>query len=193
MTRCGEPNQSRTMWRSAQHPDGWSLEQSRNAAVRAVVVHPLVVGVEPVVDGTDPFRDGRGVGVAGSPGQLAVRHLAAPWLKAVTSPAKGASPRSTRSRSTATKSCSGTLSCAKSDGSTIGPRPSPARAASIASSVMRRQVLEVSAPTGAHDVGVVRRRRDRTASDRPDLARTAPSPSSPPGPGSRPGPRSRPR
>ena len=35
----------------------------------------------------------------------------------------------------------------------MGRTPSSARAASIASSVMRRHVLDVSAPTGAHTSG----------------------------------------
>ena len=82
------------------------------------------------------------------------RHPVVPWRRGwSTSPAKGASPRSTRSRSMATKSCSGTLRRGKSDGSTMGRRPSPARAASIAASVTRRHVLDVSAPTGAHTSG----------------------------------------
>ena len=41
----------------------------------------------------------------------------------------------------------------KSEGKTMGRRSSRARAASIASSVMRRHVLVVSAPMGAHAAG----------------------------------------
>ena len=110
---------------AARGPSAAAIGQAR---ARPVLVHPLVHGVEPVVDGADPLRRRRGVVLPGSGGSA--RWSAPFWVvrsRVVLSPANGGKPRSTRSRSTATNSCSGTLRCAKSAGSYIGGRSSAER------------------------------------------------------------------
>ncbi len=76
------------------------------------------------------------------------------------SPTKGASPRSTRSRLTATNSWSGTVRCPKSSGNTIGRMPSRAWAWLTAARTASRQVAESSSPLGRADLGVVGDRFD---------------------------------
>ena len=154
MTSGRDPKRWSTIWRSAQQPADWVFEQFGHAAVRPVVVQPLVVSVETVVDGPDPFGADRGVGATG-PGRQFGRGgtLLRVESSAADKPAKGASPRSTRSRLSTTNSCSGTVNCAKPAGRSIGPSPSPARAASMAASVRRMQVFDESSPTGAQELG----------------------------------------
>ncbi len=111
----------------APAPRGAPVQAVEVAAVEPVVVHPSVDGIEPVGGPAGPLgvvefvslpRVGRVVGV------FAPR--CAFLSSAVVRPPKAGSPRSTRSRLTATKSWSGTLSRAKPEGSTIGRTPSSA-------------------------------------------------------------------
>ena len=67
-------------------------------------------------------------------------------------PATGASPRSTRSRSVTTSSCSGTSNEAKWAGSSIGRTPSAARAASMSDSAELMQPTLSGAPPQTSNV-----------------------------------------
>src|SRR5437764_10989364 len=71
-------------------------------------------------------------------------------FKPAVSPVKGGSPRSTRSRLTATKSCCATVREEKPPGNTMTFTPSAARALSMACSADWMHSGEPSRPEGAH-------------------------------------------